>query len=70
MHEYRVWLKPNQISPFLANILFKTPENQRFFGVFRGYKMGALAETGLSLTRNVIAAPVLENSERRKYFLK
>ena len=32
--------------------------------------MGALAETGLSLTRNVIAAPVLENSERRKYFLK
>ena len=48
MHEYRVWLKPNQISPFLANILFKTPENQRFFGFFRGYEMGALTRNGLS----------------------
>ena len=35
------------INPFLANvpILYplKTPENQRFSGVFRAYKMGTLA---------------------------
>ena len=34
-------------SPFLANIPIlhpmKTPENQRFSGVFTGYKMGTLA---------------------------
>ena len=38
-------------NPFLANvpILYplKTPENQRFSGVFRGYKMGKLARNGL-----------------------
>ena len=38
-------------NPFLANvpILYplKTPENQRFSGVFRGYKMGTLARNGL-----------------------
>ena len=36
-------------NPFLANvpILYplRAPENQRFFGVFRGYKMEALART-------------------------
>ena len=39
------------INPFLANvpILYplKTPENQRFSGVFRGYKSTALARNGL-----------------------
>ena len=38
-------------NPFLANvpILYplKTPENQRFSGVFRGYKIGTLARNGL-----------------------
>ena len=39
------------IKPFLANvpILYplKTPENPRFSGVFRAYKMGTLARNGL-----------------------
>ena len=40
------------INPFLANapilcIPLKTPENQRFSGVFRGYEMGILAWNGL-----------------------
>ena len=38
-------------NPFLANvpILYplKTPENQKFSGVFRGYKMETLARNGL-----------------------
>ena len=38
-------------NPFLTNIPIlyplKTPENQVFFGVFRGYKMGILAENVL-----------------------
>ena len=37
-------------NPFLANvpILYplKTPQNQGFSGVFRGYKMGTLARNG------------------------
>ena len=37
----------NYLNPFSVNvpILYplKTPENQKFFGVFRGYKMGTLA---------------------------
>ena len=41
----------NLINPFLTNvpILYplKTPENQRFSIVFRGYKMGTLARNGL-----------------------
>ena len=42
-------------NPFLANasILYplKTPENQRFSSVFRGYKMGTMARNRLiSLT--------------------
>ena len=40
------------INPFLANIPIlyplKTPENQRFCGVFRGYKMETLAGNGLN----------------------
>ena len=40
------------LNPFLNNvpILYplKTPENQRFSGVFRGYKMGTLARNGLT----------------------
>ena len=39
-------------NPFLANIPIlyhlKTPENQRFSGVFRGYKMETLARNGLT----------------------
>ena len=38
------------VNPILANvpILYplKTPENQRFSGVFKGYKMGTLARNG------------------------
>ena len=41
-----------EINPFLANIPIlysqKTPENQRFSGVFRGYKMGTLTENRLN----------------------
>ena len=44
------WFMQN-INPFLANVTIlyplKTPENQRFPDVFRGYKMGALARYGL-----------------------
>ena len=49
----------NCFNPFLANVSIlyplKTPENQRFFGVFRGYKIRTLAwnefkETKWSLT--------------------
>ena len=40
------------LNPFLANVSIlyplKTPENQRFSGVFRGYKMGTLARNGLT----------------------
>ena len=39
------------INPFLANVPIlhplKTPENRRFSGVFREYKMGTLAGNGL-----------------------
>ena len=55
-----LWLNPMKIltfpkfNPFLANapILYslKTPENQKFSGVFRGYKMGTLTRDGLNLT--------------------
>ena len=42
----------NVFNPFLANVPIlsplKTPENQRFSGVLRGYKMGILARNGLS----------------------
>ena len=46
------------VNPFLANvpILYplKTPENQRFSDVFRGYKMGTLARNGLIIKVTVI----------------
>ena len=42
----------NGINTFLASVLIfyllKTPENQRFSGVFRGYKLGTLARNGLT----------------------
>ena len=42
----------NYLNPFPVNvpILYplKTPENQKFFGVFRGYKMGTLARNELN----------------------
>ena len=42
----------HHLNLFLANvpILYplKTPENQRFSGVFRGYKMGTLTRNGLN----------------------
>ena len=41
----------SSLNPFLINapILYplKTPENQRFSDVFRGYKIGTLARNGL-----------------------
>ena len=41
------------INPILANVLIlyplKTPENQRFSGVFRGLKLGKLPRNGLKL---------------------
>ena len=44
-------LRVNEINPFLANVLIlytlKSSENQRFSGVFRGYKMRALAKNSL-----------------------
>ena len=44
------------LHPFLANVptLYPhtTPENQRFSGVFRGYKMGTLARNGLIVEVN------------------
>ena len=43
----------SSFNPHLANvpILYplKTPENQRFSGVFRGYNMGILARNGLQI---------------------
>ena len=40
-----------KINPFLANVPIlhplKTPENERFSDVFRGYKLGTLATNGL-----------------------
>ena len=40
-----------KIDPFLANVPIlhplKTPENERFSDVFRGYKLGTLATNGL-----------------------
>ena len=40
----------SRTDPFMANIAIlyplKTPENQRFSGVFRRYKMGKLAKMG------------------------
>ena len=39
------------MDPFLANVPklypLKTPENQKVFGVFRGYKMGTMARNSL-----------------------
>ena len=44
---------PYQLNPFLANVPtlhpLKTPENQSFSDVFRGYKMGTLFRNGLML---------------------
>ena len=44
------------LHPFLANVPtlypLKTPENQRFSGVLRGYKMGTLARNGLIVEVN------------------
>ena len=47
-----VWSEAQlKVNPFPAKIPIlhplKTPENQRFSGVFRGYKMGTLAGNGL-----------------------
>ena len=48
------------INPFLANvpILYplKTPENQKFSGVFRGYKIWTLARNGLRNRKYVVAS--------------
>ena len=45
------WKPTEDIKPFLANVSIlyslKTPENQRFSDVFRGYKMETLARSGL-----------------------
>ena len=44
------------VNPFPANVpilhSLKTTENQRFSGIFRGYKMGILARNGLILIGN------------------
>ena len=53
----RVILRRRQINPFQANvpILYplKTPENLWCFGVFRGYKMRALARNGLGVQESL-----------------
>ena len=50
----------NKVNPFLANvpILYprKTPENQRFSGVFRRYKMGKFVRNGLIKQRSWIVS--------------
>ena len=49
-HFLRLYFSAVSINPFLANAIvlypLKTSENERFFGVFRGYKMGTLTRTG------------------------
>ena len=53
------------VNPFLANvpILYplKTPENQRFSGAFRGYKMGTMARNGLNFTLTIKSSSCGEN---------
>ena len=48
----RFLTKKLKLNLFLINVFnlypMKTPEKRRFSGVFRGYKMGALARNGLS----------------------
>ena len=43
-----------ETNPFLANVLIYTPSKHQktkgFYGIFRGYKMGALARNGLYIT--------------------
>ena len=54
--ESNIFKQLPRINPFLVNvpILYplKRPENQRFSGVFRGYKMGTLA--GNMLKKRII----------------
>ena len=48
------WRQVLGINPFLVNIFIicclKTPENQSFFDVFRGYKMRTLTRIGLRVS--------------------
>ena len=54
-----VLLKKRDIKPFLANVPMlqplKIPKNQRFSGVFWGYKMGTLNINGLIEDKHVCA---------------
>ena len=49
--EHRIGKELVYIDPFVANVSIlyplKTPGNQKAFGDFRGYKMGAVARNGL-----------------------
>ena len=61
----QIFISSTVLKPFLANVFvlhpLKAPENQRFSGVFRRYKMGALVRNGLI---------VLEKYFARNRFLK
>ena len=43
--ECRYFIPPENTKPFLYRL--KIPENQKFSGVFSGYKMGTLVTDGL-----------------------
>ena len=42
----------------------KTPKNQRFSGVFRGYKKGTLARNGLRSKRNTMRSSEAEGIDK------
>ena len=47
----------------------KTPENQRFFGVFRRYKMGTLARNGLKELKSLEElVPFFKSETQEAYF--
>ena len=50
--------KKRRFFPFMAKVLIlyplKIPESQRFSGVFKGYKMGALARNELKVSEAAI----------------
>ena len=53
-----IMTKNDVFFPFMAKVLIlyplKIPESQRFSGVFKGYKMGALARNELKVSEKAI----------------
>ena len=56
---------------FLANVpisySLKTPENQMFFGVFKGHKMGTLLKNGLNTLVTLLKVALLSLHPRICY---